>query len=361
MDALTGSRPDPCGGKTTIEHDPSGWLRRTCANGTIELLQFNADGRLTARFAYRRDKHWQLRSWCVQYSYTAEGDLIQVDDSARGTTRYGVDAAHRLAAEVDPSGEEDHYWQDEAGNILWKPGAGRLVRTEGNRLTYSKAEKFDYDARDRLAAREHRDGSVIHYTYDSFDMLVSAVRVGLDGVEGPRWTAAYDAIGRHIFCQRGDKKREFYWDGDRLAAEVFADGHLRVYQYPSREALVPLSFVEYPGRDAEPAAGKVYQVFSDPTGLPLCIEDDAGEIVWWTERADPYGPIRVREGATLEYNLRWPGHYYDPETGLHYNRYRYYDPGLGRYLQPDPSATRVAPSTCTPTGRIRWCRLIFLG
>jgi RHS repeat-associated protein len=44
----------------------------------------------------------------------------------------------------------------------------------------------------------------------------------------------------------------------------------------------------------------------------------------------------VRAGAKIEYNLRWPGHYYDPETGLHCDRYRYYDPGLGRYLQSDP-------------------------
>jgi RHS repeat-associated protein len=40
---------------------------------------------------------------------------------------------------------------------------------------------------------------------------------------------------------------------------------------------------------------------------------------------------------------RWPGHYYDPETGLHYNRWRYYDPTLGRYLQSDPLGYAGSP------------------
>ena len=35
-------------------------------------------------------------------------------------------------------------------------------------------------------------------------------------------------------------------------------------------------------------------------------------------------------------NLRFPGQYYDSETGMHYNHQRYYDPSSGRYLRPDP-------------------------
>jgi RHS repeat-associated protein len=59
---------------------------------------------------------------------------------------------------------------------------------------------------------------------------------------------------------------------------------------------------------------------------------------------DPYGHIEVHPASQLEYNLRWPGHYYDPETALHYNRYRYYDPALGRYLQTDPLGYEGSPT-----------------
>jgi len=121
-----------------------------------------------------------------------------------------------------------------------------------------------------------------------------------------------------------------------LAAEVHPTGAFRVFQYASRTALIPVGFTDYDSADAAPETGRSYVVFSDPVGMPLCIQDPAGNVVWWAERVDPYGSIRVAEGSSLEYNLRWPGHYYDPETGLHYNRWRYYDPTLGRYLQSDP-------------------------
>jgi RHS repeat-associated protein len=46
----------------------------------------------------------------------------------------------------------------------------------------------------------------------------------------------------------------------------------------------------------------------------------------------------VRDFGTFSFNLRLPGQYYDPETGLHYNYNRDYDPAAGRYVEPDPIA-----------------------
>ncbi|WP_124351119.1 RHS repeat-associated core domain-containing protein [Pseudomonas chlororaphis] len=71
-------------------------------------------------------------------------------------------------------------------------------------------------------------------------------------------------------------------------------------------------------------------------GLPERIEDARGREAWRAEDIDPYGLIRVAEGNTVEYDLRWPGHWFERETGLHCNRFRVYCPRLGRYLQSDP-------------------------
>jgi RHS repeat-associated protein len=58
--------------------------------------------------------------------------------------------------------------------------------------------------------------------------------------------------------------------------------------------------------------------------------------VVWSARYTAYGQALVNPASTVENNLRFPGQYYDEETGLHYNWHRYYDPGTGRYLTPDP-------------------------
>jgi RHS repeat-associated protein len=65
------------------------------------------------------------------------------------------------------------------------------------------------------------------------------------------------------------------------------------------------------------------------------VEDQTGQTVW-RALLSPYGSVQVAEDASIEYSLRFPGHYHDAETGLFYNRFRYYDPVLGRYLESDP-------------------------
>jgi len=65
------------------------------------------------------------------------------------------------------------------------------------------------------------------------------------------------------------------------------------------------------------------------------VDDDARHTVW-SARLDPYGAAIVSPNSQLELPIRFPGHYHDKETGLHYNWFRYYSPELGRYIQADP-------------------------
>ena len=268
--------------------------------------------------------------------YSAEGDLLQVSDSIRGFTRFEVDAAHRLVAQTLPSGVRHAYVLDAAQNVVSRPGLGDVQLDTGNRLFAVAGERFQYNDRNHLATREGADGSLVRYLYDSFDMLVGVEWTRANEASVGTWEAAYDGLGRRLWSRCGEIRREFYWDGDRLAAEILPSGRVRIYVYADLEALVPLGFTEYESLGIDPTRGRDYYVFSDPVGMPLRIEDREGHVVWLADYIDPYGQIAIRQNASLEYNLRWPGHYFDPETGLHYNRYRYYEPLLGRYLQSDP-------------------------
>ncbi len=60
----------------------------------------------------------------------------------------------------------------------------------------------------------------------------------------------------------------------------------------------------------------------------------SGAVVW-SAKYGSFGKASI-EVETVANNLRFPGQYYDAETGLHYNFHRYYDPKLGRYVQTDP-------------------------
>jgi RHS repeat-associated protein len=81
-------------------------------------------------------------------------------------------------------------------------------------------------------------------------------------------------------------------------------------------------------------------IHGDHLGTPQRVTDEAGQVVWAASYL-PFGEATVDEdpdgdGTTYELNLRFPGQYYDAESGLHYNHFRDYDPGTGRYIQSDP-------------------------
>jgi RHS repeat-associated protein len=78
----------------------------------------------------------------------------------------------------------------------------------------------------------------------------------------------------------------------------------------------------------------------DHLNTPIAARDLTGKIIWRWE-ADAFGSTQPTEDPdgdtqTTPINLRYPGQYYDKESGLHYNHRRYYDPKLGRYMSPDP-------------------------
>ena len=70
-------------------------------------------------------------------------------------------------------------------------------------------------------------------------------------------------------------------------------------------------------------------------GTPQQLTDQAGEVVWQVQYRT-YGSVVKYELERVENNIRFPGQYYDAETGLHYNRHRYYHAGVGRFVCQDP-------------------------
>lgn len=318
---------DPTGATHRIQVGKTGLIVKHLANGSRELCQFDPAGRCRRKAVLRGAQHGSL--WMRSYVYSAAGDFLAAADTQKGTTKYRHNAAHRLVEETPPSGPARRFEHDAAGNLILQPGLANVVIGEGNRLSEANDEVFTYNDRGNLCQRQGPSGT-IHYQYNDLDMLV-----GCD-VKGEAWTASYDGLCRRVQKTWRGQTTTYYWDDFRLAAEVRQNGSCRLYIYADETALAPFLFVEYASLDAAPDSGARYHVFTNQIGAPIRVEDNAGKTVW-SAQIDPYGKAKVDPQSTVQMPLRFPGHYFDEETGLHYNRFRYFSPDLGRYLQSDPA------------------------
>jgi len=83
------------------------------------------------------------------------------------------------------------------------------------------------------------------------------------------------------------------------------------------------------------SSGAMYYYLNDRLGTPQLMTDSTNTVVWQAIYK-PFGEAALHPQSSVVNNFRFPGQYYDKETGLHYNYHRYYDPRTGRYLRPDP-------------------------
>ena len=89
------------------------------------------------------------------------------------------------------------------------------------------------------------------------------------------------------------------------------------------------------GASPQPGASDgIYYAHTDHLGAIRRLSDENAALVWDAERL-PFGELNLQT-AQVELPLRFPGQYYDDESGLHYNYFRDYDPTTGRYIQSDP-------------------------
>ncbi|HHH27127.1 MAG TPA: RHS repeat protein, partial [Polyangiaceae bacterium] len=319
---------DPSGGTHRLRRHGRGVFTRDYNNGLSETAQYSPRGWCLGKTAYATDK--PDAAWTRRYDYSGEGDLTRVIDTERGVTQHAHDAAHRLVGTTHSDGRRDTYRYTKSGSLLEKPGLTDTTVGHLNQLRYAAGHRFEYGVRQHVSKHTAPNGAELEFRYDARDQLVAA------SVNGqPFFSAEYDAIGRRIEKTVRGETTTYYWDGDRLAAEVRPDGQLRVYVYPDAFAMVPLLFIDYTSVDAEPESGQRYYLFCDQRGCPERVVDEQGETVW-EAYVEPYGTAHVRVGQDFYQPLRFPGHFWDAELGLHYNRFRYYSPWLGRYLQVDP-------------------------
>ena len=229
----------------------------------------------------------------------------------------------------------EHFAHDPAGNLLAQSynGQGRSYgKIKGNHLLMQGDCHFDYDAYGNLIRERRGAGQrlVRHYRYDSQHRLI-----GITLPDGSDVAYRYDAFGRRIAKDMDGKTTQFIWQGDRLIAEnIYQKG---VYGWPLYRSYVyePGTFKPMALLKGHGTTNEVYYYQLDHLGTPQELTDAGGKIVW-SAYYRAYGNIVKFDINEISNPLRFQGQYYDEESGLHYNRHRYYNPNTGRYLTPDP-------------------------
>ncbi|GAB2878963.1 RHS repeat domain-containing protein [Microbulbifer echini] len=141
----------------------------------------------------------------------------------------------------------------------------------------------------------------------------------------------YDPLGRRVGKATDSEQTHFLWDGDVLLQENKVDTQ-------TQQDLNTRTYYFEPGT-FKPVAlredNQVYHYHLDHLGTPDTLTNQEGEVVW-SVAYKSYGNIALAYENQVEQPIRFQGQYFDEETGLHYNRFRYYDPQVGEFTQQDP-------------------------
>lgn len=244
-----------------------------------------------------------------------------------------------------------HYEYDRNGNIqsittVPKPANLPVPESilyyydnQNNQLTGSSngvIKTYGYDAAGNLTS-EVANGVTRTLTYNYHQRLAQASE-GLT-ILGEY---TYDALGRRTKkIADGITTRYVYDKNGLLIAEYDGAGTWqRDYMYLNGK---PLALIV-----ATAGTESVYYYHPDHLGTPQKMTNQSGTVVW--EAAyEPFGEAVVNEDPDgdqilVTSNLRFPGQFYDAESGLHYNWWRYYDPAAGRYIQSDPGGLEGDPN-----------------
>ncbi|MNH03497.1 putative deoxyribonuclease RhsC [compost metagenome] len=253
-------------------------------------------------------------------------------DKLRGEIKYEYEANGQLRSRDTGSliGSEEFRYDPAANRLDFN--ARQFDKVKDNRIKQWRDQEYRYDSWGNLIEKRSGHSKLQHFSYDCENRLVRAETL-VNGKLESQGEYRYDSLGRRIAKQaeiNGEvEQKRFLWQGLRMLREE-SPGQSILYLYEPG-SYAPLARVD----QVEGEGQKVYYFHTDQIGTPLELTDSEGEIVWQATYRS-WGEIEQLAVNEVEQNLRFQGQYFDAETGLHYNTFRFYVPEIGRFLTQDP-------------------------
>jgi RHS repeat-associated protein len=213
------------------------------------------------------------------------------------------------------------------------------VASSNNRLNSvsasgTRARSYTHDAAGHCTA-ETVAGNTIQYVYDGFARPASRTQPAMSiqqshgvtvSLPAGTWSYGHDGLGRRTFKRAPGNVLSRYLYG--------AEGTLQAETSPGGTGLTSV----YLWLNGQPIGlvrgGQVYHVHADHLGRPEMLTNTSKAIVWRAENLA--FDRRVVTTSIGDYNLGFPGQYYDAEGASWQNWFRTYDGSIGRYTQSDP-------------------------
>lgn len=361
------------GADLELSHDEEGHLQNIQSGGWdaswkrdhtgLELYRELAGGVSvhTERDRFGRETHKRVgvrnaEQSRMNYHWGTGNRLHGIENELTGKhARFDYDAFDNLIkAEYEEPGKETetiYRVPDAIGNLYRSRNQGDRRYGKGSRLLEDAHFFFHYDVEGNLVFKEFKKprgysslgreaiekkysirfkGSATGWLYEwSADGMLRKVVNPQQG----KVRFGYDPLGRRTYKEVKGLRTHWLWDGNVPLHE---------WQTVRKEPEATLDIVTWVFEEGSfvPCARltetKQESIVTDYLGTPSQMFDTEGNKTWEAE-LDIYGKVRTFEGRSLkDCPFRYQGQYEDEETGLYYNRFRYYDPSIGSYISQDP-------------------------
>ena len=311
---------------SNIEYRADGLITQmTHGNAMITVMDYDLQGRMLDKTLLAQDASTVVDERF--YEYDADNN-ITARTGTPGDHSYSYDAVDRLIEQDITGAENIQYRYDLNGNRLertidngsdtiadllsYQPDSNRLtevISTElPNRATQSQ-QSWIYNQANRMAAYLQDGAITTEYIVNSQGQRSHKI----NPATVTQTVYHYSLAGYQILTEtstdaaNNSTGKDYIWLNGEPIAQI----------------------------DTSNSTDDISYLHTDHLLTPRLATDATGLMIWRWE-GEAFGDVQPQEMAGIEINLRFPGQYYDEESGLHYNMFRDYNPETGRYVQDDP-------------------------
>lgn len=335
------------------EHDVSGRVSQLSRSASSTVYAFADNTNLTSINHVRNSNSASLG----YFNYGYDGRQLPVQKQSQlGNLNYGYDANGQLTSVTGLSSESFTY--DSLGNRLTDTNGSYNYEASTQRLLEDWQYTYQYDASGNMIAKLPKNpaGKAYQFSYTASNQLyqVKILASALGQIEKEIFYT-YDVLGRRMQKQLVDHLgsssylRKYIYDGENILAELDSSNNMLARYTHSPLAPDDILSVEITTDGVSAgigtSIGKFYYL-KDAIGSIADIQDHSGAKVQSYEYSS-FGKVNfvrnaIGQDVTSNPQIKTPfmfaGREYEQETGMYFNRARYYDPSIGRFLQEDPYA-----------------------